>query len=95
MSGWTTFIRLVCWVCLYPMWRYRLMRAYTRGQSDPANWSKTKDDRVRPEGMTRRQWRSLGGERRRAVITGMWAALNPESPEVPTAPKVYTEGAND
>lgn len=64
---------------------------YTRGQSDPAKWDKTKDDRIRPEGMTRRVWRSLGGERRRAVITGMWAALNPEHPETTIAPKTYTE----
>ncbi len=47
----------------------------------PKVWDKTQEDRIRPQGMTRAEWRALGSTRRHAIIAGIWAAVNnmPES----------------
>ena len=48
------------------------MKTYRRSHADPLKWYESANQRIRPEGMTRREWRSLGATQRKAIILG-WA----------------------
>ena len=51
------------------------MKDSKKPQGRPVKWGPSRENRIRPEGMTRNEWRKLGGKRRRLIIMGITAAL--------------------